>query len=243
MMEVPTDLVETIEIYDKGRIESIEMSNYTRSIGSQIQLVFQAKFPTFTADQFHKSLKNEKYIDVRQAISNPQDPQAAPRTVQMFSKDNVNVFLSSIPNTIVFQILNIVNLKEIYKEITKILLSLNIYPDIISRASLNCNTRSVAKTEPKKNLTSLIEKDFLKGISANLGRKLEVSSIRLSTAFPLGIEEGLQVLLEPLGTSPKDEYYLNIIYQTPDIKKFDTFIKKFGDDTIQEIIKEVEKSG
>lgn len=242
MMEIHTNLVETIEIYGKYHIESIEMSKYTRSIGSQIQLIFRAKFATFTPDQFRKALKDEHYIEVRQAMPNPQNPQAQPVIVHMFSKENVNVFLSPIPNTIIFQVLNVVNLKETYKEITKILVSLNIYPEIISRAILNCNTRSKAKTQPQKNLTSLVQKDFLEEISKDLGRKLEVSSIRLSTAFPLGTE-GLQVLLEPLGTSPKDEYYLNIIYQTPDKKKFDAFVNKFGDNIIQEIIEEVEKSG
>ncbi|MFQ5821800.1 MAG: hypothetical protein ACE5I5_17575 [Candidatus Heimdallarchaeota archaeon] len=216
------------------------MSQY-KAVGSHIQLIFQTKFPTFTPDQFSKALKDKNYIMVQSQISNPQNPQAPPIRVQIFSKENVNVFLVQNKNQIVFQILNTVNLKTIYQEISRILLSLNVLADIILNIGFNFTTKSPAKTEPQKNLTSLVKGSFLKGIAESVGTNLRVFSIRLATAFPLG-KEGLQVILEPLGTSPRDEYYLNIIYQTTKMDEFNVFVGNFGEDMIQEIIKEVEEN-
>jgi hypothetical protein len=213
-----------------------------RSIGSNIQIVFQTKFPTFTPDQFGKALKDKKYMVVQSQISDPQNPQAPPIAIQVFSKDNVNVFLVQNRNEIVFQVLNTVNLEKIYPEISRILISLNVLSDIILGIRFNFTTKSKAKTPPRDNLTSLVKKEFLEGITKSLGKKLEVFTIRLATEFPLG-QEGMQVVLEPLATSPKDEYYLNIAYQTKDLNGFNRFVRKFGEEMIQKIITEVEING
>jgi hypothetical protein len=212
-----------------------------RAVGSHIQLIFQTQFPTFTPDQFSKALKDKNYIMVQSQVSNPQNPQAPPILVQIFSKENVNVFLVQNLNQIVFQILNTVSLETIYQEISRILLSLNVLDDIIRNIGFNFTTKSPAKTEPQKNLTSLVKNNFLKGIAKSLGTELGVFSIRLATAFPLE-KEGLQVILEPLGASPKDEYYLNVIYQTTKMDDFNDFIGRFGEDMVREIIKEVEEN-
>lgn len=207
-------------------------------------MVFQTKFPTFTPDQFNKALTRRDFHMTEQSMVNPQNPQGPPLTARIFSKENLNVFLAAnVPNQIIFQILNIVRLGKKYEDIDKILLDLNIFPDIILHATFNCITRSEAKTEPQSNLSSLMKSNFLKEISKTLGGELKVSSVRLSTTFPLAGEEALQIVMEPLGTSPRKEYFLNIMYQTRSMKNFESFIRRFGDDMIQEIIGQVEKSG
>lgn len=220
--------------------DKVGMSPF-KSVGSHVQLVFRTKFPTFTPDQFGKALKERAYSMVQGQVANPQNPQAPPIAVQLYSKGNINVFLLQQLNQIVFEVLNTVNLQPVYEEIKKLLFSLNIVSDAILITILNCSTRAKTKTEPQKNLTSLVNRGFLEGITKNLGEKLGVFSIRLATTFPL-TKEGLQIVLEPLGTSPKNEYYLNITYRTPDMNKLNEFVERFGEDLINEIIGEVEKN-
>ena len=210
------------------------------AVGSQINIICQTKFLTFTPDQFMKALREKNFIKVQSQLSDPANPAAPPLSVPMFSKDNVNVIYLQNRRRIVFQILNTVNLKEIYAELKKIMLLLNIVSDAIRHISFVCNTRPKARTEPQKNLTSLVKPDLLKGIKKSLGTELAVSSIRLGSSFPLE-REGLQVTLEPLGTSPKDQYFLNIAFRTSDMGEFDRFIGSFGESMIREIVKEVEQ--
>lgn len=212
-----------------------------RAVGSYVQLLFRTKFPTFTPDQFVKALKDRKYSSVQGQVSNPQNPQAPPIAVTLFSKGNINIYLIPNLNQVVLQILNTVNLQSAYEEISKILFELNIIKDIVSDIVFNCTTKAPTKIEPKKNLTSLVNTDFLQGIAKEFKEDLGVVSIRLATTFPLE-RDGLQVILEPLGTSPKSDYYLNIIYRTSDMDKFDAFVRNFGDSVIQGIIGEAEKN-
>lgn len=212
-----------------------------KAIGSNIQMVFQTKFPTFTPDQFGKALKDKNYIVVQSQITNPQNPQAPPIPIQIFSKENVNVFLIQNKNEVVFQVLNTVNLETIYQEISRILVSLNVLADIVLSIRFNFQTKSKATTPPQENLTSLVKHEFLEGIKKSLGKNLQVYTIRLATEFPLG-KEGMQVVLEPLAANPKDDYYLNITYQTTDLNDFNGFVLSFGEEMIQKIIDEVEKN-
>ena len=221
----------------------VEMS--TLAIGTQVQLVFQTQFLTFTPDQFSKALTERKYLEVRTQIANPLNPQA-PISVQSFSKENVTVLLPPPippnPNPIVFQILNTINLEQKYKEVKDILIALNIFPEIISNSSFRCTTRTQSKTNPQDRLTSLVDSTFLKKISKNLSTNLKVFSIRFVTVFPLEREGGCQVIIEPLATNPNKEYYLEIIYVTTKINEFDRFISEFGSDMIQRIMEETEKN-
>jgi len=214
--------------------------NMASAIGSQVKLVFRTKFPTFTPDQFNKALRDKKYTMVPAQIPNPQNPQAS-ITVQTFSKENMNIYLAP-NNQIVFQILNTRNLHEIYQEVEGILVSLNVYSPAILDIIFNSTTNFEAKVEPQKRLTSLVEARFLQGIEKNFGVKLGVFSIRLATTFPLA-REGIQVILEPMGTSPKNEYYLNITYRTANMEKFNQFVRKFGNEMIRETIREAEANG
>lgn len=219
----------------------------TLAIGTQVQLVFRTQFLTFTAELFSKVLKEKEYLEVRGQIPNPTNPQAPPISIQTFSKGDVTVFLPPVQppnvNAIVFQILNTRNLESLYKkEMKKILLALNMFPDIVSDASLTCTTRMKAKTKPLDRLTSIVNQDFLDRISKNFGTKLKAYSVRLATTFPLDREGGFQVIVEPLVSNPEKEYYLNISYRTTKMNDFDKFISIFGSDMIQRIIEESEKN-
>lgn len=226
-------------------MEDAEMS--ALAIGTQVQLVFRTQFLTFTAELFNKVLKEKKYLEVRGQLPNPQIPQGPPISIQTFSKGDVTVLLPPIqppqPNAIVFQILNTLNLESMYKEEVKtILVALNVFPDIVSDATLSCTTRVKAKTKPLDRLTSVVNQTFLGRISKNFTAELKAYSIRLATTFPLKEEGGVQVIVEPLATNPEKEYYLNISYRTAKMNEFDRFISEFGSDMIQRIIEETEKN-
>jgi len=213
----------------------------TLAIGTQVQLVFQTQFLTFTPDQFSKVMKERNYLEIRSHIANPMSPQT-PISIQSFSKENVTVLLPPAippnPNPIVFQILNTINLGQKYKEVNDILVSLNIFPEIISNSSFKCTTRTKAETNPQDRLTSLVDSTFLKKISKNISANFKVFSIRFANVFPLEREGGCHVIIEPLATNPDKEYYLEIVYVTTKKSELDKFINEFGSDMIQRIIEE-----
>jgi len=214
----------------------------TLAIGTQVQLVFQTQFLTFTADLFSKALKEREYLEVRGQMPNPQNPQA-PIPIQTFSKGDITVFLPPTqppnPNAIIFQVLNTVNLGTIYnKEVKEILLRINIYPEIVSDAIFNCITKMEAKAKPLDRLTSMVDRTFIERISNNLGTKMKVSSIRFTTTFPPERVGGFQVVVEPLVSNPEKNYYLNISFKTTRMNEFDKFISEFGSDMIHRIMEE-----
>ncbi|MCW3984881.1 MAG: hypothetical protein NWE91_00470 [Candidatus Bathyarchaeota archaeon] len=234
---------QSIEDSDCKPTEDVEMSSL--AIGSQVQLIFRTQFLTFTADQFSKALKGNGYLVMQSQMANPQGTQAPPIFIQSFSKGDVTVLLPPVqpPNLpiIVFQILNTVNLEPKYEEVKKILIALNIYPEIISDASFKCTTRRKAKTTPLSSLTSMVDTEYIKNISKNFTTELKVASLKFVTSFPLK-PGGCQVIIEPLITSAENEYYVEISFMTTKIKQFDKFIGEFGSDMIQRIIEETERN-
>lgn len=210
------------------------------TVGSQVQLTFQTKFQTFTADQFNRALKDKNYLMTQGQINTPQPPQQF--IAQIFSKENLNVFINPTTNQIFFQILNTVNpLVLIENEIKQILISLNVVQEVIFSIIFNCTTTVYTDVEPVKSLTGLLNPDLLNNISNTLNTKLTVASIKLSTSYPLEGGEGIQLILEPLATNPKKQYFVTIVHITNDMDKFDSFIRKFGDKLVQEIIGQVIK--
>jgi hypothetical protein len=240
--------IETLDIYGCQLIEesvyqlNVDAQMSAFAIGTQVQLLFQTQFLTFTPDQFGKALKDRSFLEVRSQMPNPANPQM-PISIQSFSKDNMTVMLLP-PNPpdqspiVLFQVLNTINLEQKYKEIKEILVSLNIYPEIIASSRFKCTTRTKAKTNPKDRLTSLVEPTFLKKMSENLSKELKVFSIRFASDIPLGREGGCQVIIEPLATNPNAEYYVEISYIALDIGEFDKFISEFGSDMIKRIMEE-----
>lgn len=213
-----------------------------RSVGSQIQLVFLVKFPTFTPDQFNQALKAKDFLMTpSQAIS----PQGQPTQVQIFSKGNLLVFFAPNPQNpaqfqIVFQALNTVSLVYaasggvLLQDIMDILARLNIVEDVVSLITFNCITRAPATIDPMKGLTAGVKPELLEKITKALGSNLNVTSLRLGTVFPL--QKGIQLVLEPLGSDPTKEFFVNVLFQTSDMKEFDKFIKEFGENVINDII-------
>ncbi len=212
------------------------------AVGTQIQLMFQTKFPTFTPEQFSRAMTEREFILVRGKVPNPENPQGPLETVQLFSKGNVNVYLGGGLNQVHFQILNMLNLNDVYIDVKKILLDLNVISNVISNIGFLCVTTCLSPTKPQDNLTALMNSSFLESMSRALGVEVGISSIRLATTFPLE-KNGVQMLIEPLGTSPEDHFYLNIIYRSSNMDIFNVFIEQFGRTMIQEIIEEVCKYG
>jgi hypothetical protein len=212
------------------------------AIGTQVELVFRSQFVTFTAEQFDRALKSKNYIEVRQQTS---DPQGRPISLQAFSKGDTTVFLPpvSAPAPVVFRIINTVNLELRYKEVKEMLISMNMYPNIVSSASFTCTTKTKASTsKPLDRLTSIVDRKFVTRISKNLEAPVKVSTIKLTTSFPMKQEGGCEILIEPLMTNPEEEYYLSIVYTTHKMEDFDKFISQFGSDLIQKIIEEETKN-
>ena len=215
----------------------------SQAVGSQIQLFFQVKFPTFTPDQFSQTLKAKGFnMTPAQALS----PQGQPIQVQVFSKGNLIVFFTANPqnptqNQIVFQALNTVSLTSAprsgdspIQDITDILKGLNIVEDVISLIGFNCTTRATSTIDPTKGLTSGIKPELLEKIKKALESDVNVTSLRLGTAHPL--QKGIQLTLEPLATDPTKQFFVNVIFQTSDMKEFDGFIRRFGEDVVRTII-------
>jgi hypothetical protein len=213
----------------------------TRFMGSQIQVVFQVNFPTFTPDQFNQVLKEKGFLLTSSQMVNPQGQAVQ---MQMFSKGNLIVFFAPVPQNpsqfqVVFQALNTVSLAVapsggvLIQDIRDILKGLNIVEDVISLIAFNCTTRETVKIDPAKGLTAGIKPKLLQKIAGALGTDLNVTSLRLGTSLPL--LKGTQIILEPLISDPTKQFYINVIFQTNDMKEFDTFIKGFGEELILSI--------
>ncbi|MDV3244469.1 MAG: hypothetical protein LYZ66_04750 [Nitrososphaerales archaeon] len=220
-----------------------------RAVGSQINLAFQPKFPTFTPDTF-KRILDEKGFTISQAQAT--SPQGQQMQVQTFSKGNLVIALvpnpvPQAPPQIAFQVLNTASLMEVSEgtpiidTIKDILAKLNIEPDSVGSMVFNCITAVTTAVEPIKVLTLAIKSDLLSGISKALGMEpLSVGSIVLGTAFPL-TGNGLEVRLEPLVNNPQKQYYVSVVLRTDDMGEFDMFIRRFEKKVVEEIIQLVGK--
>lgn len=221
-----------------------------KSIGSRIQLAYQVNFPTFTPDQFTKVLKEKGFqMTPSQAIT----PQGQPTQLNLFSKGNLIIFFAPSPQNptqrqIIFQVLNRVNLKSLNgdtspnEDISSILLGLNIREDVVSTITFTCTTRADAIIDPMKGLTNGIKPELLKKINEAFSTKLNVTSLRLGTTSPSNLKEGkgfTQLILEPLGNDPTKQFFVNVTFQTSDMKKFDDFINGFGEDVILSMIEAI----
>lgn len=173
--------------------------------------------------------------------------------IQTFSKGNLIIAL--VPNPvpqalpqIAFQVLNTASLMEVSEgtpiidTIKDILAKLNIEPDSVGSMVFSCITAVTTPVEPVRVLTLALKSDLLTGISKALGTEsLSVGSIVLGTAFPL-TGNGLEVRLEPLAMNPKKQYYVTVALRTGDMGEFDTFIRRFGKEVLEEIIQLVGKN-
>lgn len=219
-----------------------------RSVGSQIQLVYQVRFLTFTPDQFTQVLKSKGF---GAALTQMTNPQGQIIQLPLYSKGNLIVFFVQVPQTppppqiqIIFQALNTVSLASAVsggsspnQDIVDILMGLNVVEDVISQATLTCTTRAQSKTDPTKCLTDDIKPELLDKVKKTLGSDLNVTLLRLGTAFPL--QKGVELILQPLPSDPTKEFSVNVIYQTSDMREFEDFISEFGEDKIQSIIEAI----
>lgn len=200
-----------------------------RKIGAQVSLLFQTKFPTFTADQFNKAFNELGYTAIQGNANISNNPGAKPVPTVIFSKGNLSVVYNQNQYLIIFQFLNTVDLDKLYDaEIKPMLIKLNFVEEAINMIGLECNIQISTKTPPQEILSSLIKKEFIDKVNEILGdSKLNTTSLRLSTSFPFG-NDGIQVIIEPLGNDPKGSYFVNLVYRTPEMNKFNEFVKIFG---------------
>jgi len=217
-----------------------------KSTGSQITLVYQVKFLTFTPDQFNQVLKEKGFTMTPSQVTNPLGQIAQ---IQLFSKGNLVVFFAQNPQNptqtqIIFQALNTVSLTSALsggtspnQNIMDILMGLNIVEDVVSQVAFNCTTRVAVELDPTKILTSGIRPALLEKITKALGSSLNVTSLRLGTAHPL--QKGMQLTLEPLVSNPTKELFVNVVFQTSDMAEFNEFIRGFGEDAIRSTIEAI----
>lgn len=221
----------------------------SRSVGSQVQLVYQVRFLTFTPDQFTQVLKSKGFGVTLTQMTNPQG-----QTIQLplYSKGNLIVFFVQVPQIppppqiqIIFQALNTVSLASAVsggsspnQDIVDILMGLNVVEDVISQATLTCTTRAQSKINPTKCLTDNIKPELLDKVKKTLGSNMNVTLLRLGTAFPL--QKGVELVLQPLPSDPTKEFSVTVIYQTSDMREFEDFISEFVEDKIQSIIEAIE---
>ena len=229
-------------------LEEFLMSS-ARAVGSNIQVTLQTKFQTFTPDTFQRVLKEQGFSIATAQLSAPTGQLSQAQT---FSKGDLIVLLGPSPNPqtpppILFQILNMIDLKltsdgtAMIDRIKEILTRLNIVPDVIASITFNCTTTVTTSQEPTKVLSSRLRPGVLKSMSKILGfPRLQLMTMRLGTEFPLE-KHSLQVLLEPLVTAPKSQYYVNVIFTSDNQKDFNDFIRRFGEVVIDKIVKLLSK--
>jgi len=210
-----------------------------REVGTQIQLQFQTIYPTFTPDVFNKTLQGRSYSMV-QAQSNPS-PQQPPVAIQLFSKDNVSVYYLQGNNQLVFGIMNTLSLDTPIEEIKQVLIPLNIVPEAISSIVFQCAT-NVGSSGPEESLSRLLKESMLTKVREVLDSETAVSSIRFGTVIDGGGKDGIQIVIEPLKTSPSTHYNIRVVFRTADMTRFDDFISRFNQDLLGSLVQVVEES-
>jgi len=212
-----------------------------RKIGAQVSLLFQTKFPTFTADQFTKAFNELGYSVIQGTANVSGNPAAKPVPTVIFSKGNLSVVYNQTQSMIIFQILNTVDLDELYDaEIKPMLIKLNFVEEAINMIGLECNVQISTQTLPQDILSSLVKKELIDKLNEILGdSKLNTTSLRLSTSFPF-VNDGIQVIIEPLGNDPKGSYFVNLVYRTPEMNKFNEFVKLFGTNMLEKLAEATE---
>ena len=108
---------------------------------------------------------------------------------------------------------------------------------------LDCVTQVHKVKSPERSLTSLVNSKFVDGLgSTSLDTDVGITSLRMTSRKNGGDGDSLSVTLEPLESNPTGSYHMVVIYRSRQSDKFNEFVKYFGSDMIENIIKEVEKN-
>lgn len=212
------------------------------SVGSNVKLMFKSKYMTFTPSQFNVTFKELNYLASQGPQVQSNMPNIPPVTTTLFSKENLVVVYNPLDATLIFQILNTINFHSIYeKEIKPILIRLNLVEQAVSIRSLECTTQIHVEQNPINMINSLVEEKFVQDMTEIVGvDSLKVATIRINTSFPF-VDEGLQIIMEPLLTDPEGTIYLHIVFRTQETSKFNEFVNKFGTEMLERMVKEVGK--
>jgi hypothetical protein len=190
-----------------------------------------------------KALREREYVATLAQATDKRNPNAPPIPIPAFSKENVNIFFYSDQKMFVVQILNTIDLTSLLEDLKPILVKLNMTEDVIAVITLTCRTSILSsRNEPQRNLTSLLNSKFLDGVNSTMNQNLQVGSIRFMTEKQEGQDQSLELLLEPLDADPKKEYSFVMVYKASEMKKFNDFVDKFGQDMITSIIEQMERT-
>jgi len=211
------------------------------SVGSSVTLLFQAKYATFTPDQFNRAFRDRNFTLTQGPASISSNPAARQVQTAYFSKDNLIVFYNANENLIIFQIVNTLDFNQLYEtEIKRILVDLNFVEEAANMIGLECTTRVRSQKSPNDSLTSLVKNEFLQNVNKIVGlNDLGVFTITLNSTKPL--EESLRITLEPLVTDPTGTYIVALIYRTNQTSKFNEFVTIFGVDMVKSLAMEASK--
>jgi len=212
------------------------------SVGSQVSLLFQSKFATFTPAQFVKTFQEQGFIQTRGNANISANPMAQPVLTNIFSKDDLIVLFNPNENIIIFQILNTLDFNDIYeKEIQKILVNLNFNPSSVGMLGIDSSIQVHEVKPPIDSITSLTNKKFVESMKdLGIGEEVNITSLRFNTKGT--DKESLSVAIEPLLSNPTGSYHVMVVYRTKENDKFNEFVTKFGTKMIEKIINGVEES-
>jgi len=200
----------------------------TSDVGSTTIISFQTKFPTFSDSDLDSTMTELGYQ------RNPTKPTSAGQSSGYFyTKDNTTVDVDFKRFVLNFRFFNSLNIKKVYDDVQKTLLTLKIDPKSIALMGLDCKTMAHDIGMPSKQLTSLISNDAKTRIAKTLGFDPAVYSLVFVSKEP--VDEDLQIRIEPLVSNPTESFFIHVNYKTKSHDKFDSFIGKFGEDTIKEI--------
>lgn len=203
----------------------------TSEIGSSTIISFQTKYPTFSDVDFDKTLTD---LGFQRGTTQVTLDATKPQQI-IYTKENTVAYFIPQSNILNFRLFNIVNISKVYEDIKKTLLSLKIEPISIHLMGLDCKTMAHEVGDPKNNLTTLFSAEAKKRIATILEFEPAVVSLVLANKDPQ--VENLQIRIEPLATNPKESFFIHINYKTSSHEKFNSFIGKFGEETISNIAK------
>ena len=210
--------------------------------GQGVQISLRAKYRTFTPDQLATVLHREGYTSTKATANTSDNPLASPVSTVMHSKGDLIILFGDDENMIKFHIINRRNVSDIFEdEIKKVLTSLNYNPPVVDTMKMSVAATVAGMGSPLKTLKSLVRTrlaDHLKEM--NDMDNAEATSLKI-TQYDDERTEFMTTSIEPLTSDPTGTYYVEIEYMTDDNDKFTRFVRRVGDDMIENVVRGAEK--
>lgn len=207
-----------------------------------IVLTFQSNYRTFSPAQFVATFNGKGFTETHVTAQISVNPDAQPVPTIMYSKGSLIVFLNDSENTVLFHILNTLNAGNHMSEVMDILGSLNFKPPSIANMMVRITANVTTDQSPISALTGLVDRKLVDRVQRAHGGSgdIAVSSIRLSLLQSR--DETLTVTVEPFGNDPENAYYVDVMYATKTVEKFNTFMEKVGEELFRDLVAGVKSS-